>query len=376
MKKIVIDCRELQGGMTGIGRFLHNFLVSLDTLDQENRYVLLLNKPTDLKVPGKNMIRHVLPESSTLLWDQIVLPRYLKDSKADLFFSPYYKLPLLSPCPSVITIHDIHFFNLPLYRDENGFFLNTYYQLAGKLFCRKANVILTVSEHSKQDIIRVYGVPSEKIQVVYNGVDLDRFRKLDAAEVQQRIKNHFPQVTGSYILYVGNAKPHKNIPFLIQGYASLPDDVRKSTQLVLVGVGNKKIFEKNNAIPESQLVILPAVDDHDLPFLYNAATIFVTASLYEGFCLPVAEAMACGTPVVASERGAIPEIASKGKGGCLFNPDNRDDFVVKLTSVLKNQAIRESMSQKGLVDVRHFSIETFAKKVHRTLMRTLQYETL
>jgi len=285
-------------------------------------------------------------------------------------------LPLLSPCPSVITIHDIHFFNLPLYRDENGFFLNTYYQLAGKLFCRKANVILTVSEHSKQDIIRVYGVPSEKIQVVYNGVDLDRFRKLDAAEVQQRIKNHFPQVTGSYILYVGNAKPHKNIPFLIQGYASLPDDVRKSTQLVLVGVGNKKIFEKNNAIPESQLVILPAVDDHDLPFLYNAATIFVTASLYEGFCLPVAEAMACGTPVVASERGAIPEIASKGKGGCLFNPDNRDDFVVKLTSVLKNQALRESMSQKGLVDVRHFSIETFAKKVHRTLMRTLQYETL
>lgn len=374
MKKIVIDCRELQGGMTGIGRFLHNFLVSLDKLDRENLYILLFNKPTNLDIPGENMIRHVLPEASTFLWDQIVLPRYLKDFKADLFFSPYYKLPLLSPCPSVITIHDVHFFNLPLYRDENGFFLNTYYRLAGRLFCRKANVILTVSEHSKQDIIRVYGAPSEKIQVVYNGVDLDRFRRLDAAEVQQRIKNHFPQITGSYILYVGNAKPHKNIPFLIQGYASLPDDVRKSTQLVLVGVGDKKIFEQNNAIRENQLVILPSVDDHDLPFLYNAADVFVTASLYEGFCLPVAEAMACGTPVMASERGAIPEIASGS--GCLFNPNIMYDFVVKLTAVLRSPSMRESMSQKGLMDVRHFSIETFAKKVHRTLMRTLQYETL
>lgn len=354
--------------MTGIGRFLHNFLVSLDTLDQENRYVLLLNKPTDLKIPGKNMIRHVLPESSTLLWDQIVLPRYLKDSSAALFFSPYYKLPLLSPCPSVITIHDVHFFNLPLYQDENGVFLNTYYRLTGRLFCRKANVILTVSEHSRQDIIRVYGVPSEKIQVVCNGVDLDRFRRLDAAGVQSRIKNRFPQITGSYILYVGNAKPHKNIPFLIQGYASLPDDIRKHTQLVLVGVGDKKIFEKNNAIRENQLVILPSVDDHDLPFLYNAATVFVTASLYEGFCLPVAEAMACGTPVVASDRGAIPEINSES--GVLFNPQSMEDFVVKMTSVLQNHAMRESMSQKGMKAVRRFSIEIFAKKVHHILMKS------
>lgn len=370
MKKIVIDCRELQGKMTGIGRFLHNFLISVHGLDRKNDYTLLFNQSTDLVIAGENIIRHVLPESSTFLWDQLVLPRYLKVSKADLFFSPYYKSPLLASCPSAITIHDVHFFTLPVYRKQNGVFLNAYYRLAGRLFCRKARTILTVSDHSKQDIIRVYGASPEKILVVYNGVDLDRFRRLEVEEVQQRIKDRFPKIGGNYILYVGNSKPHKNIPFLIEGYASLPDDVRQSTQLVLAGVGENTIHDKNDAISENRLVILPAVEDHDLPYLYNAAMVFVTASLYEGFCLPVAEAMACGTPVVVSDRGAIPEIVSES--GCLFNPDRLEDLVVKLTSVLKSPSMRQSMSQKGLRDVRRFSIETFAEKVHHILMKTVQ----
>ena len=338
MKKVVIDCRELQGGMTGIGRFLHNFLVSLETLDQENRYVLLLNKPADLKILGKNMIRHVLPESSTLLWDQIILPRYLRDSRADIFFSPYYKLPVFAPCPSIITIHDVHFFTLPIYQQKNGFFRNAYYRIMGKLYCRKARLILTVSETSKRDIIAVYGVPAEKIHVVYNGVELERFRVLAPIDVAERMKRRFPQIKGNFILYVGNSKPHKNIPFLVMGYELLPIELRRSTQLVLVGVD--KCLSPDGSFSEDRMVILPSVTDDDLPFLYNAATVFVTASLSEGFCLPMAEAMACGTPIVVSNRGAIPEIA--GDAGWYFDADNIGDYVTQLSSVLESTSLRKS----------------------------------
>ena len=368
-KKIVVDCRELQGEMTGIGRFLHNFLLSLDRVDRQNHYVLIFNKQTNLEIPGNRVTQHILPESATFAWDQVILPRYLKDCRADLFFSPYYKLPLLSPCPCVITIHDVHFFELPVYRQENGFWLNTYYRLAGRLFCRKAKWILTVSERSKKDIVSVYGVQPEKIRVVYNGVDTDRFRVLDRAEVQARIAEAFPQIRGSFVLYVGNAKPHKNIPFLIRGYASLPDHIRKSTQLVLAGVGDR-IGSPPDGIPEDQLVILPSVGEHHLPFLYNAATLFVTASLYEGFCLPLAEAMACGTPVVASNRGAIPEVASES--GSLFDPDRADDLVAKMVSVLESPETRRSMSHKGLAAIRRFSRDAFAEKVLHTLMKAAQ----
>ena len=367
LKKIVIDCRELQGGMTGIGRFLHNFLISLGSLDRENKYFLLFNKKTELNIRCDNITSHIIPESSTFLWDQWILPRYLRAIKADVFFSTYYKAPLLASCPTIITIHDVYFFTLPIHRKQNGFLLNLYYRFAGRVFCRKATEILTVSEHSKQEIMRAYGVPSEKIKIVYNGVDLDRFQRLPTEEVKNRIQSKFPKIHGNYILYVGNSKPHKNISFLVKGYDSLPEDFKKTTQIVLAGVGEN--FCRETTDGTDRLVLIPFVDEADLPLIYNAATVFATASLDEGFCLPVVEAMACGTPVLVSNRGAIPEIVSQG--GYFFNPDNEADFVCKLTSLLRDPLMREASSTKGINEARRFSIQSYSEKIYRILMHAV-----
>ncbi|HPL64341.1 MAG TPA: glycosyltransferase family 1 protein [Syntrophales bacterium] len=360
MAKIVIDGRELQGGMTGIGRFLHNFLKSLNKLDRETEYILLLNRAANLEFAGGSIRYHVIPESSVTVWDQVSLPGYLNTIGADLFFSPYYKLPVLAPCPAINTIHDVHFFTLPVYRRRNGFVLNAYYRLAGRLFCKKAKTVLTVSENTKKDILRVFHTPPEKIRVVYNGVDLNRFRTLPPLDVAARRKILFPKIKGRFILYVGNSKPHKNIPFLLNGYLSLPEEAKKNIQLVLAGADEEQL-RCNGIVHNDRIITLPNVPDEELPVLYNAADVFVTPSLYEGFCLPVAEAMACGTPVFASNGGAIPEVL--GEAGCLFDPSRLNDFIDKIILIIADDELRQSMSMKGLSRVRQFSIELFAKRI-------------
>lgn len=348
--------------MTGIGRFLYNYLRTVRDVDPVNRYLLLFNTPVQTNLIGDNIRGHVIPETSTPLWDQFKLPRFLKSVGADLFISPYYKLPLFAPCPCINTVHDVHFFTLPLYRKRNGFFLNSYYRLAGRLFCRKASIVMTVSESSKRDIVEAYGVRPEKISVVFNGVDPERFQPMPEADIAEAMKKRFPRLAGDFLLYVGNAKPHKNIDFLLRGYALLPPEVRARTRLVLAGVGDDPLGTEQTDSSPGRVVILPAVSDADLPLLYNAATLFVTASLYEGFCLPVAEAMACGTPVLASDRGALPEIV--GEAGYLFNPSVPDDFTKKLKSLLSDKALRDGISAKGLSRVSRFSNPNFSQKIH------------
>lgn len=360
--RIAVDGRELQGKMTGIGRFLLNFLEYVAEYDRENMYILLFSaRPTHVEVFADNIRYEIIPEQSTLVWDQIQLPRCLKKKKADLFFSPYYKLPFLAPCPTVITIHDVHFFTLPIYRKQNGPLLNAYYRIVGKLYCRKAASILTVSQRSRWDIIGVYEVPPEKVHVVYNGVNRKRYCPMDPIWALEEIKRYFPQIMGHFILYVGNSKPHKNVNSLMKVYKYLPKALQRNYQLVLVGVEDT-VGDIAAALGlGDRVVILSRVEEHLLPVTYNAASLFISASLYEGFGLPALEAMACGTPVVVSDRGALPEVV--GDAGLLFDPENISQMVEMIQMVLEDESLRREMSLRGLRRASQFSAERIARKI-------------
>ncbi len=361
MRKIAVDARELQGGMTGIGRFLGNFLETAAAIDDGKKYILLFDRPTPVPVSAANIEQAIIPGKAAWIWDQFRLPRFLRTEGIDLFFSPYYKLPVFSAVPAVITVHDVHFFTLPVFRKQNGFLLNAYYKIAGTIFCRKAASILTVSETSKKDIAEVYGVPGEKIHVAYNGVNHDRFHPLDQTAASREIKRLFPRIRDHYILYVGNSKPHKNLPFLLDAYRSLPPSFRTRHQLLLVGVEESLGVLARNLGLSGEVIMLPNLDENVLPLLYNGAALFVTASLYEGFCLPALEAMASGVPVLVSDRGALPEIV--GDAGLLFNPEVPAELTAGIKRIVEDTSLRKDLVIRGLDRARSFSNERFSRKI-------------
>lgn len=230
--------------------------------------------------------------------EQTVLPRLIRSTQSDLFFSPHFNVPFLCTTPFVVTIHD-----LILHHFGNGASLlkRIAYRSLMRTALRNARSIIAVSGSVAHELHDLYGSRIAKnIRVVHEGVDA-AFHPIPS-EAQLPTLSRYG-IRKPFFLYVGNAKQHKNVPLLIRSFV---ESGRNDCELVLVCGGREALRLQP---PPLGVRILQGISDGDLPALYSAATACVTASLYEGFCLPVAEALACGTPVVASNRGAIPEIA-------------------------------------------------------------------
>ncbi len=232
------------------------------------------------------------------LAEQIKLPSLLRKVKADLLFSPHFNIPFFCPVPFVVTIHDLI---LHRYPNDASFFKKAAYSILISRAARKAKRIIAISTFVESEIRSMYGKRlSKKVRVVREGVS-DLYRPASLQE-QENIRKKY-QLAHPYFLYVGNAKQHKNVPLLIDAFVASEQADR---ELVLMTGG--KEYESLLPLP-SRVRRLENVPDADMPSLYSAADAFVTASLYEGFCLPVAEALACGCPVLATNCSVIPEVA-------------------------------------------------------------------
>ena len=305
VKTIAIDCRFASTN-SGIGRYTRELVSELIKSNECNWKLLV--KSVSETWPNRAELIHA-PFDHYSLSEQRRLPKLLKSIKADLLFSPHFNVPFFCPIPYVITIHDLI---LHRYPNQSSVLKRFAYKLLMSRAVRKSKHIITISNFVLNDIAQTYGRNKikNKTSVIYEGVS-DNF--YPRSEVEQN---------DEFFLYVGNAKEHKNVQTLIVAHKQLPDD---SPSLVLVCGGTEsKRLKINNRVR-----LISEINDEELPALYSSAKAFVTASLYEGYCLPVTEAQACGCPVIASNQGAIPEVA--GDEAKLIEP-NIEQFISAMKS--------------------------------------------
>jgi glycosyltransferase involved in cell wall biosynthesis len=354
--RIGIDGRELRQGIrTGIGRYL---IEVLRAASQEGRECVVYGDGRtpleDMSLPGVTW--RTLTSASTLWWDQVVLPRQLASDGVSVFLSPYYKAPLHTPCPVVITVHDLFFIGYPgRWRPFYDLGMTT----LARLYAARADAIVTDSAYSQRSIIERLHVAPSKVRVIPVAVG-DEFRPQPCAENVLRRYG----ITAPYIFCVGNFLPHKNLPRLIRAYAALDPALQARYQLVLAGEGqtNRAVERKAYRLGLNGRIVFPGwIQTADLPALYSGCTIFTLPSLEEGFGLPVLEAMASGVPVAASSRAAIPEVV--GDSGLLFDPEDVAAMAAMLSRLLSDADLRRELSQRGLQRARQFSRQQTASRV-------------
>ncbi|MBC7226910.1 MAG: glycosyltransferase family 4 protein [Thermoflexales bacterium] len=286
----------------------------------------------------------------------------------DLFHATEHLLPRFSRIRTVFTLHDLIFlFHPETHKPLNRWFLT----LMMPRFLRAADAVIAVSECTKRDAVRAYGIPEEKITVIYEGVSL-RFRPADPEAVRVvRAKYGLPE---HFILYVGTIEPRKNLTALLEAYAALQArNTQYATRLVIVGKKGwlyEGFFRRLRELGlEEHVHFTGYVPDEDLPALYSAADLFVFPSLYEGFGLPVLEAMACGVPVVCSNTSSLPEVA--GDAALLVDPADVRALAEAMERVLADEALRATLRTRGLERARQFTWEATARRTLEVYRRVV-----
>jgi glycosyltransferase involved in cell wall biosynthesis len=355
-----VDGRELRAGVrTGIRRYLVEVLGAISRAGWPCIVYGDVGTAFDLALPG--VATRVLPGAWTQVWDQVSLPRALREDRVGVFLSPYYKGPLLAPCPVVVTIHDLFFIGYPGRR--RPFYDATMLRLA-RLYARRATAIVADSEHSRREVATRLGIDPARVAVIPVALGPEFTPGAPAVAARYGIED-------PYVLYVGNFRPHKNLPRLLAAYAALPEALRAAYALVLAGgdrAGRPPLEARARELGVAGRVVFAGlVEDRDLPGLYGGATVAVLPSLEEGFGLPALEAMACGTPVVVSNRGALPEVV--GDAGLVADAERVDEIAAALARALSDAGLRADLRRHGLERARSFTAEVTAGRVLDLLRR-------
>jgi len=352
--RIGIDAREWRRGTsTGIARVITGFL-RWAASNTPHRFLLFGNQHTEFRVDGEGVEAHVATEGGRLLWDQRVLPRLLTRGDVDVLWSPYYKRPLRSPCPVVVTANDLIDLHFPPGNPARRLLLPRWM----RLMLRGAAHVLTLSEHSRHDIIERLGIAPGHVSSFPLAVD-DRFRQpVEALAVERvRARHELPE---SYVLYVGRCAPHKNVATLLGAWRRLPVGLRERFALVLAGADRARF--RQFATHADVTVVTPGhIDDADMPALYAGATLMCFPSLYEGFGLPPLEAMACGTPVAAAEATAIPEVL--GDAAMLLPPLDEAAWSEAVATLLTDDTARAALIARGSAQARRYTDERSATAI-------------
>jgi glycosyltransferase involved in cell wall biosynthesis len=317
-----------------------------------------------------------LGENGRKLWfEQVGLQRACRRAQVQLVHYPYFAAPLLKPCRVVVTIHDLITLLLPEYRRSLA--VRLYNRLIVRA-ARHAEAIIADSQHTKDDIVRHLGIPAERVHVVYLAAEA-RFHPLDDADALAAVRQRYG-LGERFVFYIGGLNRHKNVEALLAAFAAIRDRL-PGIQLAIAGVphsADPAIFPDLGQVARE--LGLPVVDltglqrpvrstqrpatstavrflgfvpEEDKALLYNAATLFVFPSRYEGFGLPPLEAMACGTPVIAARAASLPEVV--GDGGLLIAPDDVAGLAQAMLAVLSDPARQAELRARGLAQAARFS---------------------
>ncbi len=347
---IAIDLTPIPKKKSGVGRYLDNLLEHLQKIDDKNTYYLFIQdddlegfnlvKENFKRVPVKS--RYIRNVFLRLLWEQFVLPFRLKKLKIDLLHSPHYTMPYFSSVKHVVTFHDMSFFVVPkVHTFAKRYLFRVYMWLTS----RKADAILSVSNATVEDITRILKIKRDKIYVTPLGAD-ERF--FEPVEMDKGILKTYG-IESEYFLYVGMIEPRKNIVRMLKAYNILPDEVKDRYKLVICGrkawmYGDVfKYYEENNL--EGRVLFTGFVKDEHLQHIYKRAKLLLYVSLYEGFGLPLVEAMARGIPCITSNLSSMKEVA--GDAGIKVNPYDENEIRDAVVQLINGDELRTSLIEKG-----------------------------
>jgi glycosyltransferase involved in cell wall biosynthesis len=352
---IGIEGRTLQGERYGVARYLMNLLREMVKLEEENRYIVYTSGPIEpLGFASPKLEIKTITMRPSLLWRHLRLPLAMRRDGVDLHFSPSYFLPLVKVCPAVVVVHDITFKVHP-----EWFVMDRRFR-AGDLFWRevaKAERIVTVSEHSKRDIVRVLGVAPERVTVIGEAADAF-FVPVRDAELLDGVREKFG-LGPDFLFTAGSIHTRRNLERLIEAVSAASQVLDAPLQLLILGTPAP--FSPPVDIPgtvrrcgmEGRVKQVPYVSEEELLHLYNACGLFVYPSLYEGFGLPVIEAMACGAPVACSNTTSIPEVA--GDAAEYFDPESVEEMAAAIQRIMGDMSLQEKLSRAGMERAATFS---------------------
>ncbi len=352
----------------GIHNYIYKILDNIPLAEPNWEYTVFLANKARLEAKyGFKAKRSHWPTDRRIvriLWEQSVWPIVAKFGKFDLLHSMAFVLPILGKTPSVVTVYDLSFIHFP----ENFPKLQqTYLYSQTARSCRKARRVITISEASRQDVHKLLSVPLENIDVVAPGVE-QIYRPYPTGQIEEfRIEKGLSR---NVILHVGTLQPRKNIPLLLRAVAEIG---RSDVDLVLVGGKGwlyEQIFDLVGQLGLTEQVhFIGYVPDEELPIWYNLASLLAFPSVYEGFGLPVVEAMACGTPVVAARSSSIPEAG--GSAALYFEPGNMKELTGHMTAILENPQLADELGEVGKKQSRRFSWERAGRETAQVYQRAL-----
>lgn len=352
----------------GIHQYIARVLDYLPRVNDQTLYTIYTRDSAAIKPRvGFNIVPSSWPtekRSVRILWEQSAWPMQAAIEKLDLLHSMAFVTPLIGRIPTVVTVYDLSFIHFP---EKFPAMQRLYLQSQTARSVRQARRVITISDASRQDLHRFFSVPLDKIDVVLPGVEQD-FRPLPEDQIAAFRKNR--GMTREFILHVGTLQPRKNIPTLLKALAK-----SKTPQLDLVLAGAKgwqydEVFNMVRSLGlEARVHFAGYVADEELPFWYNAARALVFPSVYEGFGMPIVEAMACGTPVIAARSSSIPEAG--GEAALYFNPQDYETLAKHINDVTADKHLADRMRQASRSQACKFSWERAGLETAQVYARVL-----
>ncbi len=366
--KIAIDIRRMTE--FGVGTYIRNVVRTLGRLDHENEF-LLIGSPAKVEEIGAlppNFHTVPLVASDRSVQGYREFRTALQGLRCDLVHIPnLFSVPRMLPCPYVMTVHDM-LEHMSRAREQSGFWRSFHFQMTKRVLAGAAR-IFAVSHFTRNEIEKLFEIPPDRVEVVYNAID-ERFLHGHASAADRDLIARRYQVTYPFLLYAGRISPHKNVVRMIEAFSALKTELERDQaypdlKLIIIG-------DDLSGNPDLRRTVVRSGVQNDVRFLgfvpidvlrifYDEAKIFVFPSLYEGFGLPPLEAMAHGTPVVTSNVSSLPEVV--GNAAVLVNPENVFEIMRALHCTLMDQALRDRMKERGYLQAARFSWETSVRRI-------------
>jgi glycosyltransferase involved in cell wall biosynthesis len=370
--RIAISAQLLHGGAgyrsAGIHTYIEQVVRHLPEADPALRLTLLTSHPpVGLSPAIAVQTSHWPTERPTIriLWEQLVLPRAAR--RADVLHATSFVAPIVQPCPTVITVYDLSFALFPQYFRS---FRQAYLRLGTRWSARRVRRVIAISDNTRRDVNRLYGVPLDRIDVAYPGVD-PSLRPCDQATLNRfRRETNLPE---KFLLFLGTLEPRKNLVMLIEAFARMKHDCPDVKLILAGGVGwlAGDIFAAIESSGVKDSVILPGyIAAEEKALWLSSAVAFVYPSIYEGFGLPPLEAMACGTPVIVSKAASLPEVV--GNAGISIKPDDPIGWAQAMQRVWNDSSLRSDLRERGLIQSKKFTWLETARQTAATYHRALE----
>lgn len=372
--KIVVNTRLLiKDKLEGIGWFTYETLKRITNAHPEHQFYFLFDrKYDDSFIFSDNITPIVLSPQARhpilfKIWFNWSVHRFLKKINADLFVSPDGYLSLPTKVPQLAVIHDLNFEHFPEFLPKH---ITKYYTTYFPLFAKKATRIVTVSNFSKKDIVKQYKIDSQKIDVVYNGIN-KRFCPLEI-DKKNNIKTKYAE-GNPFFIYVGSLNPRKNIENTLKAFDLFKKQTQLNYKFIIVGekLWNNKSIEDcyNNLSYKEDIIFTGRLFNEDLGQLLASAVALLYISYFEGFGIPIIEAMQCGTPVITSTETSLPEVA--GDAAILCNPNDIESIAQQMSNILDDKLSIDYI-EKGFINANRFNWDTAAIELWNSIENTIK----